>query len=252
MKHKQDRHNCSLLLNLKLFLSNLSEWRINISGNHLPINSSITWHPPPPERQKLGEDVKDVICKYYGKESNSNIAELLVKQNQLKGHDQNTSKRRVSYFVSSMKKRRRERSYNIMETNESALNSYKEVDQGRALESSTDMGQLRQLSDQQIIDVLKDDTDGPTISYVTVDPGYTGSHGPQCHLQSTSIEFVCEGQELILDTGHQHVVQQPSIQYVHVNSEEVGVSHYQTVSGEPSVLLTLDSDQSKQYHGNNK
>ena len=127
MKHKQDRHNCSLLLNLKLFLSNLSEWRIHISGNHLPPESSEQWQPPPPERQKMGEDAKDVICKYYDKESNSNIAELLVKQKQLKGHDQNTSKKRVSYFVSSMKKRRRERNYSVVKLNDDVHSGQKYI-----------------------------------------------------------------------------------------------------------------------------
>ncbi len=112
MKHKQDRHNCSFLLNLKIFLSNLAQWRIHVSGRHLPENSAVPWEPPPPERQKMGEDAKDMILKYYGKESNSNIAELLVNENQLKGCGPNASKARVSCFVSSMKRRRREKSYN--------------------------------------------------------------------------------------------------------------------------------------------
>ena len=111
MKHKQDRHNCTFLLNLKLFLGNVREWRISISGRHLPPDSLISWQPPPPEKQMMDEDAKDVIFKYCGRESNSNIADLLVKQNRLKGHDQCSSKRRVSYFVSSMRKRRQQRSY---------------------------------------------------------------------------------------------------------------------------------------------
>ncbi|KAH9496106.1 hypothetical protein Btru_012025 [Bulinus truncatus] len=46
MMHKQDRHNCSLMINMKLFLSDLSAWRVNITGSHVPPGSGITWVPP--------------------------------------------------------------------------------------------------------------------------------------------------------------------------------------------------------------
>ncbi len=114
MKHKQDRHNCSVLVNLKLFLSDLSRWRVHISGSHVPPDSGLIWHPPNPSGQRLDEDARDVIMKYSReKESSANIAEFLVKQDQMKGHDQTSSRKRVSYFVSGMKKRRRERDYNF-------------------------------------------------------------------------------------------------------------------------------------------
>ena len=118
--------------------------------------------------QKLGEDVKDAIVKYYGKESNSNIAELLVKQNQLKGHDQNTSKKRVSYFVSSMKKRRRERSYNFAETLKTkgvTRDSSLGTSQSETGENLNYFGQLKQLSDQQNIHALGDKIYGQAVSY---------------------------------------------------------------------------------------
>ena len=114
VKHKQDRHNCSVLVNLKLFLSDLSRWRVHISGSHVPPGSGIIWHPPAPSEQRLGEDARDVIMKYSReRESSANIAELLVKQKQMKGHDHISSRKRVSYFVSGMKKRRRERDYDF-------------------------------------------------------------------------------------------------------------------------------------------
>ena len=237
MKHKQDRHNCSVLLNLKLFLANLSEWRIHISGSHLPIDSPTIWQPPAPEMQKMGEDVKDVIFKYYGKESISNIAELLIKQNQLKGHDQNTSKKRVSYFVSSMKKRRRERDYAIVEScNENESKATDQI-QHELVANSNHWSQLKQLSDQQIIDVLRDETDEQAVRYSIVNAEHSEVNQFQCQLQPT-VELGCEQSEIVFDTSHQHSAQELSVQYVDVNAEEGNMVQYQTVSSEPTAFIT--------------
>nr|KAI8735146.1 gephyrin-like [Biomphalaria glabrata] len=46
MMHKQDRHNCSLMINMKLFLSDMSTWRVNIIGSHVPAGSGVNWVPP--------------------------------------------------------------------------------------------------------------------------------------------------------------------------------------------------------------
>lgn len=45
MQHKQDRHNCSLMVNMKLLLSDLSTWRVNITGTHVPCESGVVWSP---------------------------------------------------------------------------------------------------------------------------------------------------------------------------------------------------------------
>ena len=113
------------------------------------------------------------------------------------------------------------------------------------LDSSSDLGNLRQLSDQQIIDVLRDDTDIPTINYVTVDPDYSGAHAAQYQLQSSGVEFICENKDLILDTGQQPDSQKSSLQFIRLNPHEATVSQYQTASCEPSVILTLNLDQDK-------
>ncbi|XP_061168591.1 uncharacterized protein LOC133177663 isoform X1 [Saccostrea echinata] len=43
MQHKQDRHNCKVMLIFKLFLSDLTRWRVQITGLHVPKDS--IWRP---------------------------------------------------------------------------------------------------------------------------------------------------------------------------------------------------------------
>ncbi len=187
MRHKQDRHNCSLLLNLKLFLSDLSKWRVHLTGRHLPEGSPIVWQPPPPHKQIMGEDVKDTIVKYCGRESNSNIADLLVKKNQLKGHDQTTSKKRVSYFVSSMKKRRRERNYNYSET----MMLQKSQNSERIKEG------LGQLSSEGAIE------EQPGVTYTVVQGSESEVSAMHYNVQQSnapSFRLIGERQELFIET----------------------------------------------------
>ncbi|KAL3873899.1 hypothetical protein ACJMK2_036978 [Sinanodonta woodiana] len=68
--HKQDRHNCKLMVNLKMFLSDVSKWRVHITGQHIPIDSPYTWIPPH-DGQRLDEDIRDVILSYPEIKTNS-------------------------------------------------------------------------------------------------------------------------------------------------------------------------------------
>ena len=187
----------------------------------------------------MGEDVKDVIFKYYGKESNSNIAELLVKQNQLKGHDQNTSKKRVSYFVSSMKKRRRERNYALVER-ETKVSP--ERMQQELTENASRLCQLKQLSDQQIIDALRGDADSQAVGYTVTNFDQSDPHQFHCQLQPANVEVVSEPSELAPDIPHQHSTRELAVQYVSVDTQEGNTMQYQTVTGEQAVFITLDAD----------
>lgn len=249
MKHKQDRHNCSLLLNLKLFITDLSVWRIHVSGNHLPPESGVTWQPPPPQQQKMGEDAKDVIFKYYGKESNANIAELLVKENQLKGHDHNTSKKRVSYFVSSMKKRRRERNYNLGDPQREKTSkscSTSETVQSETKELTTHVTHVRQLSDQQIIDVLRDEADGESEGYTILNPVEFRTR--TVHLQPNNTELVYQHHpNLIIDTSREQPSQPGQETHRHrftAVSHSTSLPKLETVSAEKSVIIALNTNQS--------
>lgn len=113
MAHKQDRHNCSIMLNLKLFLSDVNHWKVFITGHHVPPDGSCPWHPPSPEKQRLDEDIRDLIVTYADRVNPSEIVDIISKKRKL---PEMSAKKKVSYFVSSMKKRRRERDYNYAET----------------------------------------------------------------------------------------------------------------------------------------
>ncbi|XP_052272334.1 uncharacterized protein LOC127872889 isoform X2 [Dreissena polymorpha] len=60
-RHKQDRHNCSFMLCWKLYLSDINQWRIQLSGNHVPVDSGIEWRPPTGDPERLDEDTRDII-----------------------------------------------------------------------------------------------------------------------------------------------------------------------------------------------
>ena len=77
MRHKQDRHNCSLMLNWKLYLSDLEKWQIHITGSHIPVDSPVTWMLPRTHHQRLDEDTRDLILKYKDKKDTASIGQLL-------------------------------------------------------------------------------------------------------------------------------------------------------------------------------
>lgn len=54
MEHKQDRHNCKVMLIFKLYLSDLTKWRVQITGLHVPKGS--VWHPPKSDEKSLNAD----------------------------------------------------------------------------------------------------------------------------------------------------------------------------------------------------
>ncbi|XP_066281590.1 uncharacterized protein [Branchiostoma lanceolatum] len=112
MAHKQDRHNCTLMITLKLFLSDLENWRVRVTGSHLPLDCPFPWVPPPKEKLKVDEDTRDLIVDYsLNKEkSTSDIYEVIQHHPEV-DRGKTPSKKKICYFVSSMKKRRRESSY---------------------------------------------------------------------------------------------------------------------------------------------
>ncbi|XP_046575610.1 uncharacterized protein LOC124283662 isoform X2 [Haliotis rubra] len=107
--HKQDRHNCRLLVNLKMFLSDTAKWRVHISGSHVPLEYNILWEPPKQNQQRINEDTRDVILATVAtkKTSSSQIQEVLSKKPAAVDLPVVPSKRKICRFVSSMKKRRK-------------------------------------------------------------------------------------------------------------------------------------------------
>lgn len=56
MEHKQDRHNCKVMLIFKLYLSDLTKWRVQITGLHVPKGS--VWCPPKSEERSFNADTR--------------------------------------------------------------------------------------------------------------------------------------------------------------------------------------------------
>ncbi|XP_021365762.1 uncharacterized protein LOC110458405 isoform X1 [Mizuhopecten yessoensis] len=106
MTHKQDRHNCSMMVNLKLFLSDLTQWRVNITGSHIPTDSLIPWRRPPREGERLGEVIRDEIMSKSNKPvstSSADIQEVLAEKKLLPRSSK--VKRRINRFVTGMRRR---------------------------------------------------------------------------------------------------------------------------------------------------
>jgi hypothetical protein len=98
-----------------MFLSDLAQWRVHISGNHVPIESKIIWQPPPAETLRMDEDLKDTIL---AKLPHCDAAEVHSHIEQKCAATMSTpSKRKISYFMSHLKKRRSERSYQFTKEN---------------------------------------------------------------------------------------------------------------------------------------
>lgn len=103
------------MINLKIYLSDLTKWRVHITGSHVPPDGPVQWQRPPKKRQRIDEDTRDFIVYHSSKVNPTQIADMLKKDSPSKEVD-NFVKKRVMYFVSSMKKRRRTRDYNYAET----------------------------------------------------------------------------------------------------------------------------------------
>ena len=125
MTHRQDRHNCSVQVNLKLFLSDLSHWRVQVCGAHVPDNTDVQWQSHPPEKQLLDEDQRDLIISLSSLATGAQVADILTtKAHDSKGRELEVtravpkSKKQISSFVSSMRRRRREKNYSVVDSEE--------------------------------------------------------------------------------------------------------------------------------------
>lgn len=103
--HKQDRHNCSLMVNFKLFLDDLTIWRIHITGQHVPDDKK--WEPPPPENQIIGEELKDEILSRKDTASSSEIQDLLLEKNLLsQKYVSQPSRKKFNRLVADLKRKK--------------------------------------------------------------------------------------------------------------------------------------------------
>ncbi|ESO94330.1 hypothetical protein LOTGIDRAFT_232559 [Lottia gigantea] len=110
MSHKQDRHNCSFLLNLKIFLSDLTKWRIQITGSHVPDNSSLPWQPPSVSKQLMNQSTKDFIISKCSTQnvSSTNIQEAIMKEKSVLSPETVLPKRKISRVMYRLKRQKSE------------------------------------------------------------------------------------------------------------------------------------------------
>lgn len=103
MAHKQDRHNCSVMVNMKLYLSNLNHWQIQVKGDH--VEDGVLWTLPPGRR--INEVTRDQIISTYSSDKPEDPEEGIIK---IMPFD--NERKRYSRYMASMKRRRKMKTYN--------------------------------------------------------------------------------------------------------------------------------------------
>ncbi|CAC5394140.1 unnamed protein product [Mytilus coruscus] len=103
MAHKQDRHNCSVMVNMKLYLSNLNHWQIQVKGDH--VEDGMLWTLPPGRR--INEVTRDQIISTYSSDKPEDPEEGIIK---IMPFD--NERKRYSRYMASMKRRRKMKTYN--------------------------------------------------------------------------------------------------------------------------------------------
>lgn len=93
------------MINFKLFLDDLTVWRIHITGQHVPDNRK--WEPPPPENQIIGEELKDEILSRKDKASSSEIQDILLEKNLLsQKYVSQPSRKKFNRLVADLKRKK--------------------------------------------------------------------------------------------------------------------------------------------------
>ena len=113
--HKQDRHNCSVLVTLKLFLSDVSTWCVLVKGKHVTPDSDVLWEPPQSNKQRLDQDLRDLIISQKDKASYEQILSMLKQKfNDLPVVMRRPiNKRWLQRVIYAMKQRWQKKNYNV-------------------------------------------------------------------------------------------------------------------------------------------
>ena len=109
MAHKQDRHNCNVMINMKMYLSDLNHWKIQVTGDH--VEEGILWTLP--QEKRINEVTRDRIIATFSGERLHEPEDGEIKIMPL-GED----RKRCSKYMASMKRRRRMKTYNARNDNE--------------------------------------------------------------------------------------------------------------------------------------
>ncbi|XP_030854966.1 uncharacterized protein LOC115929592 isoform X1 [Strongylocentrotus purpuratus] len=117
VSHKQDRHNCSVLVNLKLYLGDLDHWVVTITGQHVDPKDAVIWTPPPKDKLRHGVDVTDLIVSHCQKgDSLDEIHQKLMEDPELKGIA--PTKRRLTHLLYNSRHLKTKRRSHVQEEEE--------------------------------------------------------------------------------------------------------------------------------------
>lgn len=109
MAHKQDRHNCSVMINMKMYLSDLNHWKIQVTNDH--VEEGILWTLP--QEKRINEVTRDQIIASFSGERPQEAEDDGMIQIMPLGED----KKRCSKYMASMKRRRKMKTYNARNDN---------------------------------------------------------------------------------------------------------------------------------------
>lgn len=98
----------------KLYLSDLDQWRIQITGSHVPIGSKVTWTIPVGDSERLDEDTRDLILSFSGKQSFENeIRQAIAQKQSFMSARHVPSSGKIKRFIVSRQRRRKRKTEKV-------------------------------------------------------------------------------------------------------------------------------------------
>lgn len=97
------------MLAWKLYLSDLEQWRIQITGSHVPVDSKITWTLPVSDKERLDEDTRDIIMAFSKKDKrsrNNEIRQVIAQKNSFSSARLVPSTKKIQRFIENKRKRK--------------------------------------------------------------------------------------------------------------------------------------------------
>lgn len=249
LAHKQDRHNCQFMINMKLYLSDLLKWRVHLSGSHIPLDSHMIWEPPAPEKQRISEDTRDAIMCNADKSSSTKIQELLRKSTVNSLSNSIPSKRKICRFVSSMKKRRKLRKYDksksSSDVNDAESNDQNEHGQVTCKSENTEKciyNNAQGAADYSVVYEVIDQS-GNSAYYHTESSAYSAAEVLQKFGQVTSTQTVADSPSIYMCSPSGQTGVEPQMETVHLQLQQAqqtprDIDNEFTSLGDIGVLLT--------------
>lgn len=171
------------MLSWKLYLSDLEQWRIQITGSHVPIDSRVNWTLPAGDKERLDEDTRDLILSYSKKETFDNeIRQVIAQKHAFACPCQVPSNGKIKRFIVNKKRRRALRDQNVRESIGENDNSEPSTSSAKDMDNATDMDieeyDKSKTQDEDNVETVQDFTD--------LDANEVEMSCPEEHTASTS------------------------------------------------------------------